>query len=295
MIAQAPPAAVSQIPASAPALLEAAFVEARLSARRVADPASVLAGDAPAADKLAAIDALHSRIPTEPLPSKIIALDALTAAAGGTNQPPEIRAKALTFVGYAMPQVEDDAARARAFAVLRAAINIPAYRIFALRGYGPACHGLRKSDEAAYQDALLDLLDGPVAGEERETALVALFSFVSTRDDLSKREPALVDALDARLLGPVESDPARFAADPRFTPGARAMEIAAIWMSARHRQAFGQAAPAVRVRVLLVRLAAVETDPTVLGWIATYRDAASAKPSKPGAKPLRAADGAGEH
>ena len=278
MIAQAPPEAVAAAPASAPALLEAAFLEARVSARRVSDPASVLASDAPASDKLAAIDALHSRIPTEPLGSKISALDALTAAAGGTNQPPEVRAKALTFVGYAMPQVEDDGARGRALVVLLAALKMPAYRIFALRGFGPACHGLRKADEGLYQGGLLDLLDGPVAGEERETALVALFSFVSTREDLSKREPALVAALDARLLGPIEADPARFASDPRFTPGARAMAIATVWMSARHRQALGQTAVAARVHVLLVRLASVETDPTVLGWIATYRDAAPARP-----------------
>jgi hypothetical protein len=279
MIAQAPPAAVSRIEASAPALLETAFLAARVSARRVADPASVLESDAPAADKLAAIDALHSRIPGEPLAARIAALDGLAAAAGVGVQPPEVRAKALTFLGYAMPQVEDDAARGRALTVLLAALKNPLYRIFALRGLGPACHGLRKADEGGYQGALLDLLDGPIAGEERETALVSLYSFVSTRDNLAKTEPALVAALDARVLERLEADPARFVSDPRFTPGSRSMEIATVWMSARHRQALGQTAPAARVRALLVRLAAVETDETVLGWIRTYRDAAPVRPA----------------
>jgi hypothetical protein len=280
MIAQAPPAAVAAAPAAImPSTLEAAFAAARASARTVSDPASVLASAAPSADKLAAIDALHSRIPNEPLSAKIAALDALTAAAAGAGQPPEVRAKALTFLGYAMPQVENDAARTRALTVLLPALKMPAYRIFALRGLGPACHGLPKADEASYQGALLDLLDGSISGEERETALVALYSFVSTRDDLAKRDPALVASLDARLLGPVDADPARFVGDARFTPGARAMAVATVWSSARHRQALGQAAPAVRVHALLVRLAAVETDATVLGWIRTYRDAAPARPA----------------
>lgn len=254
---------------------------ARASARRLSDPASTLASGAPAADKLDAVDALSSRIPGEPLAAKIAALDALAGAAAGASQPPEVRAKALAFLGYAMPQVADDAAKGRALAVLLAAVNTPAYRIFALRGLGPAGHGLPKADEPALQGALLDLLDGPVAGEERETALVALFSFVSTRDDLAQRAPALVAALDARLLEPIAAEPARFVADPRFTPGARALAIATVWTSARHRQALGQSAPAARVRDLLVRLSYVETDATVLGWIRTYRDAAPARRAAP--------------
>lgn len=264
MIAQAPPAAVSQIPASAPASLESAFLALRFAARTVSDPAAVLKSAAPAADKLAAIDALHSRIPAAPPAFKIAALDALASGAGA-GQPPEVRAKALTYLGYAMPQVDDDGARGRGLAVLLAALKDPAYRVFALRGLGPAGHGLPKSDEAALQGALLDLLDGSISGEERETAFVALFSFVSTRDDLSKRAPALVASLDSRLLGPMEADPAR------------ALAIATVWSSARERQALGQAAPAERVRLVLVRLAAVETDETVLGWIRTYRDAAPAR------------------
>ena len=279
MIALAPPAVVAAAPASAPASLESAFLALRFSERAISDPASVLASDASAADKLAAIDALHSRIPSAPLAFKIAALDALAAGAGGPGQPAEVRAKALTFLGYAMPQVEDDAARGRALAVLLAAINSPAYRIFALRGLGPACHGLPKADETSFQTGLLDLLDGSIAGEERETALVSLYSFVSTRDDLAKRAPALVASLDARLLGPLDADPARFAGDARYTPGARALAIATVWSSARHRQSLGQSAPAERVHLLLIRLAAVETDATVLGWIQIYRDAAPARPA----------------
>jgi hypothetical protein len=276
MIASPPPAAVAAAPA---ATLESAFLALRFSARAISDPASVLSGDAPAADKLAAIDALHSRIPTAPLSFKIAALDALAAAASGSGQPPEVRAKALTFLGYSMPQVDDDAAKGRGLAVLLAASTAPAYRIFALRGLGPSCHGLPAADEASFQGELLDLLAGPVAGEERETALVALYSFVSTREDLGKRDPALVASLDVRLLEPIEADPARFAADARFTPGARAMAIATVWSSARLRQALGQSAPPERVRLLLIRLAAVETDPMVLGWIETYRNAAPARPA----------------
>jgi hypothetical protein len=282
MIAQAPPAAVAAAPAAVmPLALEAAFAAARASARRVSDPASTLASaESSTSDKLTAIDVLHSGIPTEPRAAKVAAFDALAAAAGSAGQPPEVRAKALTFLGYAMPQVEDDAARTRGLTVLLAALKSPAYRIFALRGLGPACHDLPEADDAALQGGLLDLLDGSIAGEERETALVALFSFVSTRDALSKKEPALVAAQDARLLAPIEADPARFAADSRFTPGARSLEIASIWMSARHRETLGSPAAGVRVHALLVRLASVETDPTVLGWIRIYRDAAPARAAK---------------
>lgn len=278
MMTLPPPAAVAAAPASTPLTLESAFVLARFSARRVASPESVLASDAPASDKVSAIDAIHSKIPSEPKAKKIAALDDLIAAASGAGQPPEVRAKALTFAGYAMPQVDDDAARSRALSVLLGALKQPAYRIFALRGLGPACHGLPKTGEPLLQGALLDLLDSGVAGEERETALVALFSFVSTRDDLFKRAPSLVAELDRRLLGPIEADPARFVEDPRFTSGARAMAVATLWTSARHREELGQPAPGARVHALLVRLCGIETDETVLGWLKTYLDAAPAKP-----------------
>jgi hypothetical protein len=233
----------------------------------------VLAGDGPAGAKLDAIDALHSSIPNESHAAQAKALDALAAAAVSAAQPPEVRAKALTFLGYAMPQVQDDAARLRGLGVLIAALNSPVYRIDALRGFGPACHNLPKTGEAAYQGALLELLAGPVGGAERATAFVALYAFVSTRDDLAKRAPALVAQLDARLLAPIEADPSGFARDPRSTPASRELAAATIWSSARHRQSLGDPAPAARVHAVLVSLAGVETDPTALGWIKTYRDA----------------------
>ena len=285
MFATAPPAVVAVAPESALVSLEAAMTEARSGARRVSDPGSVLASDASVKDKLAAIDVLHSGIPTEPRAKQVAALDALAAAAVSTKQPPEVRAKALTFLGYAMPQVKDDDARTRGLKVLIAALAKPAYRIYALRGFGPACHELPKADEPAYQGALLDLLDGPVAGEERETALVALYSFVSTRDDLAKRAPALVAQLDERLLTPIEGDPDGFVIDPRTTPGSREMAAATIWMSARLRQSLGNPKPAARVHAVLARLAAVETDPTALGWIKIYRDAPPPAPASTTKRP----------
>jgi hypothetical protein len=282
MIASTPPAAVAAAADSAPRTLEEAFASARAAARPATDPAVVLAGNGPVADKLAAIDALQSRLQTAPKARQVVMLNALAAAAAGTGQPPEVRAQALTVLGYAMPRVPDDAALTRALRVLLDAVKSPAYRLYALRGLGPACHGLPDADEGVYQGALLDLLDGPLAGEERETALIALYAFVSTREDLAKRDPALVAQLDARLLAPVEADPADFVRDPRGTPGSREMEIASLWSSARHRQALGDPAPAARVNALFDRLSAVETDPTVLSWIKTYRTAAPPEPSRPG-------------
>lgn len=292
MIVPVPPAAVAPALEPAPSL-EAAFVLARAAAAPAANPAAVLRGSGSVDGKLAAIDALHSRIPTQPKAAQAAALDALAAAAASNGQPPEVRAKALTFLGYAMPQVDDDAARSRGLKVLLSALKSPVYRIYALRGLGPACHGLPESDETAYQGALLDLLDGPVAGEERQTALVALFSFVSTRDDLAKRAPGLVAELDARLLGPMEAAPASFVNDARNTPGAREMAIATVWSSARHRQALGDPVAAARVGVLLDRLAALERDPQVLGWIATYRAAAPPAPFR-ASTTKRAPDGPDE-
>src|SRR3569832_2685228 len=105
MFAPPPPPAAVSVPAAAPSTLEAAFVAARLSARRVSAPESVLAGDATVDDKLAAIDAILSKIPNEPKAGKVAGLAALTAAAGSSSQPPEVRAKAETFAGYAMNQV----------------------------------------------------------------------------------------------------------------------------------------------------------------------------------------------
>ncbi|MDE2509691.1 MAG: hypothetical protein KGL74_01095 [Elusimicrobia bacterium] len=274
MIVPVPPAV------SAPSL-ETAFLLARAAARPAAAPTEVLSGSGPLDGKLAAIDVLHSRVPTEPKPRRIADLDALAAAATSAAQPPEVRAKALAYLGYAMPQVPDDAARSRGLKVLLDALRSPAYRIYALRGLGPACHGLPEADDALLQGALLDLLDGPVSGEERETALLALYAFVSTRDDLATRAPGLVSQLDDRLLAPIEADPAGFVADGRETPGARALTAAILWSSARHRQTLGNPAPAARVNALLDRLLALEPDPGTRDWLKNYRDAA------PPAKGLR--------
>src|SRR6185312_5961551 len=117
-----PPAAVVAAPAAAPTL-ESAFTLASFSARRVSAPETVLAGEAPVDDKLAALDALQSKIPNASKAEKVAALDALTAAASSAKQPPEVRAKALTYAGYAMNQVEDDAARSRALTAVLAALS----------------------------------------------------------------------------------------------------------------------------------------------------------------------------
>ena len=271
MFAPAPPAV---LPAPSPLTLEAAFAAARAGLRPARDPAVVLrSASATAAEKLAAIDALQSRLPGEPRALRAAALDALAAAAASPSQPPEVRAKAYAFLGCEMPPTADDAAASRALRVLLAALPGPRYRIFALRGLGPASHAIPDADEALLQGALLDLLDGPVAGEERATALVALYAFVGPRDDLARRKPALPAELDARLLAPMEADPAGFVRDPRATPASREMAIATVWISARQREALGDPAPARRVDALLDRLASVETDPTVLSWIRTYRTA----------------------
>ena len=182
MFVPAPPAAVSE---SAPSL-EAAFAMARAAALPAAASEGDLLGAGAVAVKLAAIDALHSAIPTEPKARQIAALDELSAAASSARNP-EVRAKALAYLGYAMPQVNDDDARARGLKVLLDALKSPPYRIYALRGLGPACHGLPPAEEAGLQGALLDLLDGPVAGEERQTAFLALYAFVSTHNDLAVR------------------------------------------------------------------------------------------------------------
>src|SRR5260221_9851556 len=114
------------------------------------------------------------------------------------SKPAAVRSRAMAQLGYALPRVEDESARASAFPVLFAALKEPAYRLFALRGLASASHGLPEALEADYQAALLKVLDGPSAGEERQTALVALFAFVSHREDLAQRKPELVAELDRR-------------------------------------------------------------------------------------------------
>jgi hypothetical protein len=275
----APIAPVAAAPASRPATLEAAFASARAAARASADPASVLRDPAASVQaKLDALDALQDRIPEQKPAAQAASLDAIGRAAADAGQPAAVRAKALTLLGYAVPPVENAAARERAIRVLLAALREPAFRLFVLRGLGPAAHGLPPALEPEYENALLDLLDGPIAGEERETALVALSGFVSGGEDMPKRAPQLLSALDARLLAPIEADPAAFARDPRSTPASRELTAAVIWIGARHRAAAGDPAPAARVKALLARLIALEPDAGARAWYASYRDADPPKP-----------------
>lgn len=276
-----PAAAPAAVPSPSFATLETAFASARAAARASADPASVLADDSAAPDaQLDALDALHDRIPNAKPAAQIPLLDALAAAAQDPRRPPAFHAKALTLLGYAVPPVINEAARARAVRVLLAALaNEPAYRLYVLRGLGPAAHGLPAALEPDFEKGLLDLLSGPVAGEERATALVALNGFVSGGDDFPKRAPGLLTTLDARFLVPIEADPAAFVRDPRWTPTDRELAAAILWVAARHRQAAGDPAPAERVRLLLIRLIAAETDAGARPWYESYLNAAPPKPN----------------
>jgi hypothetical protein len=266
--------APAALPPSPAPTLKTAFRAALAVSRTLRDPAATLrSSSATVEEKLAALDVLQSRLPGQTRARRVAALDAMAAAASSAAQPPAVRAKAYAFLGYSIPPAADDAAADRALRVLLAALPDPRYRLFVLRGLGPAAHGIPEADEAGLQGALLDLLDGPVSGEERATALVALYGFVGPRDDLARRKPALPAQLDARLTARMEADPAGFVRDPRGTPESRQMAIAVAWVSAREREALGDPAPARRMDAVLDRLAAVETDPTVRAWIRTYRTA----------------------
>jgi len=276
-----PAAAVAAASSSAEfATLETAFVQARAAARAAADPAAVLADDTASPQaRLEALDEVHDRIPNVKAAAQIPLLDALISAAQDQRRPPEFRAKALTLLGYAVPPLMDEAARARAIRALLAALAAePAYRLYVLRGLGPAAHGLPTALEPDYEKALLDLLSGPVDGEPRTTALVALNAFVSGGEDFPKRAPGLLTTLDSRFLAPIEADPAAFVRDPRWAPTDRELAAAILWIAARHRGSAGDAAPAERVRLLLIRLIAAETDAGARTWYESYRDAAPPKP-----------------
>lgn len=272
VIFPAPAVLAVPAPSLSPLTLEGAFAAARAAARGAADPRVVLGSDGSTLEeKLAAIDAIHARVPAQNLAGRRAAVNALAAAAVDAAQPPEVRAKALTHLGYIVPLADDERARAKGVETLLAALQSPTYRIYALRGLAPASHGLPESHEALVLGALLDLLDGPVAGEERATAMVALYAFVSPRDDLPKRKPALLAQLDARLLAPLEAAPADFVFDPRGSEASRQMAVAVLWSAARHRERHGDHAAAARTRALLDRLAEVETSPSVRAWIDLYR------------------------
>jgi len=255
-------------PALPPVSLESAFVEVRAAARPAEDPISVLARAASPAEKLAALEALHGSLPLAPQARRTKALEAIRAAAVSPAEAPVVRAKALLYLGYAVPVVGDEKARGAAVAALLDSTRLPAYRVFALRGLAPATHDLPPASEEAVQAVLLDLLDGELMDEERITALVALDAFVRTREDLPRRRPDLVAALDARALVPMEADPAAFAASG--LPAARSLRIAVVWHSARNRAANGDAAALDRVAALLARLAGLETDAAVKAQIAAF-------------------------
>lgn len=258
-----------------PVSLAAAFLEARAAAKPAEDPISILMRAAPPAEKLAAIDALHRSLPLAPQARRTRGLEALRAVAASAAEAPAVRAKALTFLGYAVPVVGDAAAREAAVRTLLEAASSAAYRVFALRGLGPATHDLPEAVEGDFQAAMLDLLDGTLTHEERITALLALDGFMRAREDLPRRRPDLAAALEARVLVPMEADPAAFAAGG--PANVRLLAIAVVWHSARNRAANGEAAALDRVNALLTKLAPLETDASVKAEIAAFLAAPAPK------------------
>ncbi|MCM2305410.1 MAG: hypothetical protein NDJ72_11950 [Elusimicrobia bacterium] len=265
-------------PALPPVSLEAAYVEVRAAARPAEDPISILGRAASPAEKLAALESLHSSLPLAPQARRAKGLEAIRAVAVSPAEAPAVRAKALLYLGYAVPVVGDEGARAAAVIALLDSTRSPAYRIFALRGLAPATHDLPAVLEAPVQTTLLGLLDSTLSAEDRITALVVLDAFVRSREDLPRRRPDLVAELEARALLPIEADPAAFAA--RGLPGARALMIAVIWHSARNRAANGEGAALERASALLTRLAALETDASVKAQIAAFLAAPPPEPAR---------------
>lgn len=256
-------------PATAPVTLETAFVEARGRAARPAeDPISVLSRAAAPAEKLAALDALHSSLPLAPQARRTKGLDAIRTVAVSPAETPAVRAKALMYLGYSVPVVGDENARAAAVRALLDAARAGAYRVYALRGLAPATHDLPAAVEDEAQTTLLSLLAGTLDEEERVTALLALDAFVRTRDDLPRRRPDLVAALESAVQAPVAAAPAAFAASG--TGSVRGLTLAVIWHAARNRAANGDAAALPRADALLAALAPLETDPAVKAEIASF-------------------------
>lgn len=255
-------------PALPPVSLEAAYVSARAAAQAAEDPISILARAAKPAEKLAALERLHASLPSAPQARRVLGLEAMRIAASSSGEAPAVRAKALLYLGYSVPVVGDENARAAAVRTLLDAARTPAYRVFALRGLAPATHDLPPALEAPVQEALLGLLRATLAPEERITALVALDAFVRSREDLPRRRPDLAAALEAGLVAPLEADPAAFAAGG--PPAVRALTIAVVWHAARARAATGEPAALTRVAALLNALAALETDPSVKAQIAAF-------------------------
>lgn len=262
-------------PALPPVTLETAYVQIYAAAKRAQDPIAVLGSAASATDKLAALETLHSSLPLAPQARRAKGMEAMRLAAVSAAEAPAVRAKALMYLGYAVPVVGDEKARAAAVRTLLDATALPPYRVFALRGLGPATHDLPASVEASFQTTILDLLAHTLTDEERLTALVALDSFVRTREDLAKRSPALVAALEKAVLAPIEADPAAFAASG--SPSARKLILAVVWHSARNRAANQDAAALDRVNALLKTLETLETDAAVKTQIAAFLAAPAAK------------------
>lgn len=262
-------------PALPPASLESAFVRLSAAAKPAEDPISVLSRAASPAEKLAALETLHGSLPLAPQARRAKGLEAMRAAAASEAEAPAVRAKALMYLGYSVPVVGDLSARTAAVLCLLEAAASPAYRVFALRGLAPATHDLPEAVEGAFQEAMLRLLAGTLTEEERITALLALDSFARAREDLPRRRPDLVAALDAAVAAPIEASPAAFAASG--SPSVRALTIALLWHAARNRYSAGEPAALDRANALLAKLAPLETDPSVKAEIAAFLAAEAPK------------------
>ena len=262
-------------PALPPVSLESAFLEARAAVKPAEDPISILSRAASPAEKLAALDVLHASLSLAPQARRTKGLEAIRSAAVSPAEAPAVRAKALMYLGYSVPVVGDESARAAAVRSLLDMTASPAYRIFALRGLAPATHDLPESVETVFQATILDLLAATLTLEERVTALLALDSFTRARADMPRRRPDLVAAFEAKVLVPIESDPAAFASSGM--PSARGLMLAVIWHSARNRFSAGEPLALERVNALLTKLAALETDAAVKAEIAAFLAAPTPK------------------
>jgi hypothetical protein len=262
-------------PALPPVSLESAFIIARAAAKPAEDPISVLSRAASAGEKLAALETLHASLPLAPQARRTKGLEAIRAVAVSPAEAPAVRAKALMHLGYAVPVVGDENARASAVRAMLDMTASPAYRVFALRGLAPATHYLPESVETAFQETILDLLAATLTSEEQITALLALDSFTRAREDLPRRRPDLVASFEARVLVPIEADPAAFVLGGM--PSTRGLMIAVVWHSARNRFAAGEPAALDRVNALLTKLATFETDPSVKAEIAAFLAAPAPK------------------
>jgi hypothetical protein len=242
-----PPAVHAAPPPGAALDLHEGFVLVRAAVEKAKDPKAVLKSDAPAEEKLAALDLMLGALHGKKLAKQRETMNAFVAAWQDARQPPAVRARALTYVGYGAPAIDDGAMDKKSFDALLSALADADYRIHALRGMGPAAHGLPDALEERFLDAILGLLDRPVTGDERVTALVALFALVSSHDDMLVRKPALARRLDERVLARLEDAP-RFVADPLESPESRSLFISVAWSGARLREQRGHDAAVRRLR-----------------------------------------------